>query len=94
MVPPTLRDQHSALSRTAPTIDHRPRACSMAMRRGRPYGRPLHLKLRRRLTLPGAYAPSTISAGGLNFRVRNGNGWFPAAITTGNRYVLSTLSTP
>jgi hypothetical protein len=35
-----------------------------------------------RPTLPGAPAPSTIGAGGLNFRVRNGNGWFPSAITT------------
>ena len=41
-------------------------------------------KNRRRPTLPGAYAPSTIGAGGLNFRVRNGNGWFPAANATGN----------
>ena len=35
-----------------------------------------------RPTLPGAPAPSTIGAGGLNFRVRNGNGWIPSAITT------------
>ena len=50
-------------------------------------------KHRRRPTLPGAYAPSTIGAGGLNFRVRNGNGWFPAAIATEN-LVLDTSSTP
>ena len=31
-------------------------------------------KSRRRPTLPGSYPPSTIGAGGLNFRVRNGNG--------------------
>ena len=37
---------------------------------------------RRCPTLPGALAPSTIGAGGLNFRVRDGNGWVPSAIIT------------
>ena len=41
-------------------------------------------KIRRRPTLPGGSPPSTIGAGGLHFRVRNGNGCFPAAIATGN----------
>ena len=41
-------------------------------------------KSRRRPTLPGGSPPSTIGAGGLHFRVRNGNGCFPAAIATGN----------
>ena len=41
-------------------------------------------KSRRRPTLPGSYPPSTIGAGGLHDRVRNGNGCFPAAIATGN----------
>src|SRR3954468_12056254 len=41
-------------------------------------------KSRRRPTLPGGSPPSTIGAGGLHFRVRNGNGCFPAAIVTGN----------
>ena len=36
---------------------------------------------RRRPTLPGACAPSTIGAGGLNFSVRNGKRCFPAAMT-------------
>ena len=35
----------------------------------------------RRPTLPGACAPSTIGAGGLNFSVRNGKRWIPAAMT-------------
>ncbi len=35
-------------------------------------------------TLPGALAPSTIGAGGLNFRVRDGNGYFPSAVPTRN----------
>ena len=39
--------------------------------------------VRRCPTLPGVYTPSTIGAGELNFRVRNGNGWVPAAIATG-----------
>src|SRR5207245_10967427 len=41
-------------------------------------------KSRRRPTLPEGLPSSTIGAGGLHFRVRNGNGCFPAAITTGN----------
>ena len=36
----------------------------------------------RRPTLPGPFGPSTIGAGRLNFRVRNGNGWDPAAMVT------------
>ena len=32
-------------------------------------------------TLPGACAPSTIGAGGLNFSVRNGKRCIPAAMT-------------
>src|SRR5690242_14660832 len=36
----------------------------------------------RRPTLPGPCGPSTIGAGGLNGRVRDGNAWFPSAIAT------------
>ena len=43
---------------------------------------PLIGEIRRRPTLPGRLHPSTIGAGGLNFRVRNGNGCDPAAIAT------------
>src|ERR1700681_3119149 len=39
---------------------------------------------RRRPALPGGRPPSTIGAGGLNCRVRNGNGCCPAAMVTGN----------
>src|ERR1700733_9352 len=42
-------------------------------------------KSRRRPTLPGGYPPSTIGAGGLNCRVRNGYGCLSAAMATGNR---------
>ena len=38
---------------------------------------------RRRPTLPGRVQPSTISAEGLNFCVRNENRWIPFAIITG-----------
>ena len=38
---------------------------------------------RRRPTLPDGYPSSTIGAGGLNFRVRDGNGCRPSAIATG-----------
>ena len=40
--------------------------------------------IRRRLTLPGRFQPSTISAKRLNFCVRYGNRWIPLAIATGN----------
>ena len=33
--------------------------------------------------------PSTIGAGGFHFRVRNGNGWFPAAVATGQSFEFS-----
>jgi hypothetical protein len=46
-------------------------------------------KARRRPTLPGGYPPSTIGAGGLHFRVRNGNGCYPAAMATGNLVFFS-----
>ncbi len=41
-------------------------------------------KIRRRPTLPRSLPLSTIGAGGLHCRVRNGNGCFPAAVATGN----------
>ena len=41
-------------------------------------------EIRRRPTLPGGLPPSTIGAGGLNCRVRDGNGCDPAAMATGN----------
>ena len=42
----------------------------------------LQCEIRRRPTLPGDLSPSTIGAGGLNFRVRNGNGCDPTAVAT------------
>ncbi len=40
------------------------------------------IEIRRRPTLPGDLSPSTIGAGGLNGRVRDGNGCDPTAIAT------------
>ena len=52
-------------------------------------------KVRRRPTLPGGLPPSTIGAGGLHCRVRNGNGCFPAAVATGTSSGSQTpLRTP
>jgi hypothetical protein len=53
-------------------------------------------KARRRPTLPGSLPPSTIGAGGLHCRVRNGNGCFPAAVATGTSCGFSSgaLRTP
>ena len=48
-------------------------------------------KNRRRPTLPGGLPPSTIGAGGLNCRVRNGNGCVPAAMATGSSVSLGCL---
>ena len=42
------------------------------------------IKSRRRPTLPRRCQRSTIGAGGLNFRVRDGNGCDPSATVTGN----------
>ena len=43
----------------------------------------LEKQSRRRPTLPQGYPCSTIGGSRLNFRVRNGNGWIPAPMTTG-----------
>ena len=40
-------------------------------------------KIRQRPTLPRGFPRSTIGSGGLNFRVRDGNGWDPSDIATG-----------
>src|SRR5690606_40094985 len=46
---------------------------------------------RQRATLPPGFPGSTITAEGLNFRVRNGNGWVPLAMVTGNGEKVFTL---
>ncbi len=49
--------------------------------------------IRRRPTFPGPHGPSIIGPGGLNFRVRNGNGCIPSGIATGNFFVQSQIIT-
>ena len=44
----------------------------------------------RKLIFPGRHQPSIFSAGELNFRVRDGNGWTLAAINT--NYSICCLS--
>ncbi len=45
--------------------------------------------MRRRPTLPHTFAYSTIGPAGLNFRVRDGNGWNPRGKITANSSALS-----
>ena len=47
-------------------------------------------KIRQRPTLPRGFPRSTIGSGGLNFRVRDGNGWDPSDIATGNCVTVHT----
>src|SRR5262245_9115312 len=49
---------------------------------------PLDELPRQRPTLPRRYQRSTIGPGGLNFRVRDGNGCGPSGIATGNRNTI------
>ena len=45
----------------------------------------------RRPTLPGPCGPSTIGAGGLNGRVRDGYAWNPSAIATKRALAVQML---
>ena len=49
------------------------------------------LRAWQRPTLPGPFGPSTIGAGGLNGRVRDGYAWNPSAIATKHASVKQTL---
>jgi hypothetical protein len=49
---------------------------------------------RQRPTLPRRYQRSTIGPGGLNFRVRNGNGCGPSGNATGNRKLAASSAAP
>ena len=73
------------LSRPAESTDglfDRRRLHSRKTAKTPPEGGVFTLEIRRRPTLPGGLPPSTIGAGGLNFRVRNGNGCGPTAMAT------------
>ena len=60
-----------------------PRKVSATKRKAPPEGGALRKIIRRRPTLPPPLEGSTIGAGGLNDRVRNGNGCNPSAIAAG-----------
>ena len=53
---------------------------------------PARKLFRRRPTLPHGYPCSTIGAGRLNFRVRDGIGWNPSAMATGNLQFCREIS--
>src|SRR5690606_13666873 len=90
LLPSPLRERRTRQTRTRPphtlisgrrvTGRRRP----WKMRRAPPAnaGRAPSKKVRRRPTLPHSHPCSTIGAERLNFRVRNGTGCFPLAITT------------
>jgi hypothetical protein len=61
------------------------------MPRRKPGGAISHVECRRRPTLPHPGECSTIGAGGLSFRVRDGTGRSPSATTTDNTIQLSPL---
>src|SRR5262249_54482771 len=52
----------------------------------RPSGACFENKIRQRPTLPRGFPRSTIGSGGLNFRVRDGNGCDPSDIATGKLF--------
>jgi hypothetical protein len=56
-----------------------------------PNGARCSFEIRRRPTLPGTLVPSTIGAGGLNYRVRNGYGCDPTAIATEIFWLLTEM---
>src|SRR5207248_1933368 len=57
--------------------------CAQKLKSRHPCGpRDFNKDARQRPTLPSGYPDSTIGAGGLNYRVRNGNGCLPSAMVT------------
>ena len=60
---------------------------------GRPKGGPFATMFRQRPTLPPSRPGSTIGAGGLNFRVRDGTGCFPSAMATETRCLAIDVGT-
>ena len=57
-------------------------------------GRGTYKNARQRPTLPSGYPDSTIGAGGLNYRVRNGNGCLPSAMVTEHVDYIQTPPRP
>src|SRR5256885_9711721 len=58
---------------------------------GPPEGGPFRTMSRQRPTLPPSHPGSTIGAGGLNFRVRDGTGCSPSAMATETRCPIVTF---
>ena len=79
---PGRRRGASSASRLSDRTASRPRPNDTRERRRAPEGARTSKMSRRRPTLPPRYRDSTIGAGGLNFRVRNGTGCFPSAMAT------------
>src|SRR6185369_13019866 len=77
-VSPTHHHVHGPLQRTVTdSVDRNRKRPDLALDPG------VELP-RQRPTLPRRYQRSTIGPGGLNFRVRDGNGCGPSGIATGN----------
>src|SRR6266536_90795 len=89
---------HDTTGRDAPPILTRPagshESSLSATKRLHRGGGASHYEIRRRPTLPGGLPPSTIGAGGLNGRVRDGNGCDSAAMATGNLYFWLSIEGP
>ena len=83
----TSRSHELSIEGEAPSRSpqrRRPRVVTCVRTRG------LQKKIRQRPTLPRGFPRSTIGSGGLNFRVRDGNGWDPSDIATGNCVTVHT----
>src|SRR5439155_26209817 len=70
-----------AMRASSPVIGHRPGTLPAKTKRGPSQGLFSRVS-RRRPTLPPRYQGSTIGAGGLNLRDRNGTGCSPSAMAT------------
>lgn len=81
--PPARRGPSSAFDDRSALIRPPARTDSLTSKteRAAPEGRPFQKSVRRRPTLPHSRPCSTIGAEGLSFRVRNGAGRFPFAMT-------------
>jgi hypothetical protein len=78
--PPPVPARASSLPRTPPW-----RCASMTKKEPARVPGGLRRKMRQRPTLPHGFPCSTIGSGGLNFRVRDGNGCDPTDIATAKR---------
>lgn len=83
---PDREEEGGATGREYPLLaPHSPESRARRDKTPAPSAGVLSEQFRQRPTLPGSLPPSTIGAGGLNFRVRDGNGCGPTAMATGNQ---------